>query len=241
MKNDNQKIVSFAEFKRARQPIKLSDVEQFVRNEQNHLRVLDQAIAAHLLEKRKLKDIERLRKLVGEINGRLLESRDWLDEESVDGSDTAKTASLEKLRKLTGQLLARSEVTRKTLVDDMANVRYYEQRWLLDPVKFVGLVLVAPISIDTFIEKFITNKHHIGLTVGKATIAVGLYLTFKSHADAMVKAVHKNVKQAPVTIRAFAVASSLELSMRAKPISQIEPNLPKERPGIKRALNSLER
>ncbi len=118
---------------------------------------------------------------------------------------------------------------------------YYCAGWLLDPARFISLVIVAPVGIDAFIEKFITSKDHIGLTVGESTVAVGLYLTFKTHADAMVKSAYKKVKQAPAKVRALAVASALEMSVRAKPLSEIEPSLPKERPVSERVVITLKR
>jgi hypothetical protein len=123
----------------------------------------------------------------------------------------------------------------------MANSRYYEQRWLLDPARFVSLVVVAPVGITTFIEKFITNKDQIGIHVGEATVAAGLYLTFKGHADKMMGATYKKFKQTPAKLRALMMASALEISVRTKPLNEIEPHYPKERFGNDRVVIALKR
>jgi len=241
MKSINQKIVSLADFKRSREQLELKDIEQFIKAEQTALRELDQAIATILEQKRKLKDVEKLRTVLAGINGRVLELADWLEDATTATSHDA--AAVERLRKITSLLVSRSEVTRKVLVDDMANSRYYEQRWLLDPARIISLVFVGPVGIDTFIEKFvhIANADKIGHRIGGSAVAVGLYLAFKKQADSLAGATYKQVKKAPKKVRAIAVASALEISVRTKPLNDIEPNYPKERFGQERAVIALKR
>ena len=214
-----------------------------IKDEQNALRGIDQDIASHLTTKRKLKDTERLRTDLASVNGHLLQIADWLEDEAATEGDKQRLETIEKLRKVTGQLVARSEVTRKVLVDDMANSRYYEQRWLLDPARIISLVFVGPVGIDTFIEKFVhvANAEKIGHQVGEAAAAAGLYLAFKKSADSLAKDVYKKVKEAPKRVGALAVASALELSVRAKPLNDIKPRYPKDRLGAERVTIILKR
>jgi hypothetical protein len=241
MESANQNIVSLADFKKAREQLDLKDIEPFIKYEQNLLRKLDQDISAHLKQRRRLIETEKLRTELAAINGRLIEIADCLEDESVHETNPQRAETIEKFRKLNAQLLTRSEVTRKVLVDDMANSRFYEQRWLLDPVKFVALVVMAPVGITTFIEKFITNKDQIGVHVGETTVALGLYLAFKSQADRAVGRAYRSVKQAPAKLRTLAAASALEISVRAKPVNEIEPTFPKERYGYQQTMCVLKR
>ena len=241
MKNVTQKIVSLADYKTARQPLELADIEKFVKSQMDDLSELDRVITEHFQADHKLKETEKLRESLAEINGRILEASDWLDAEYMAESAVSKTPNFEKLRKMAGGLASRSEVTRKGLVDDMANSRYYEQRWLPDPARFISLVFVSPVGIDVFIEKFITAKHNIGLYTGESTVAVGLYLAFKNHADAAVKVVGKQIKKTPVHIRTLAVATALEISVKTKPLDKIEPNYPRDHLGARKVAIALQR
>jgi hypothetical protein len=143
MKSANQKIINLADFKKSREQLELKDIVQFVKAEQTALREIDQDISSHLSTKRKLKDTENIRTDLAGVNGRLLEIADWLEDEAAIESDKQRSETIERLRKVTSQLVARSEVTRKVLVDDMANSRYYEQRWLLDPARKLDTKLVS--------------------------------------------------------------------------------------------------
>ena len=239
MQSANQNIVSLSEFKKAREPFEIKDVEEFVSYQQIQLRDLDQVIADHLLDKRLLRDTEQLRSVLAKINGRILEASDWLDDELIITTDADKQAKIEKVRKAAGQLASRSEVTRKVLVDDMANSRYYEQRWLIDPAKFVALVVMAPVGITNSIERFITSKDHIGLHVGEGTVVVGLYLTFKGHADKMLGIAYQKMKHAPAKVRTLAMASAIEIAVRTKPMGEISSYHPKQRSGYEQAAKAL--
>jgi hypothetical protein len=243
MKNSNQNVVSLSDFRKARGQLELNEVEQFIQYQQDELRNLDQEIAAFLLVKRQLQATEKLRSKLAKINGGLLEAADWLEDEPVNENEASKAKEIERLRKITSQLVSRSEVTRKVLVDDMANSRYYEQRWLLDPARIISLVFIGPVGIDTFIEKFVhvANADKIGHQVGETAVAVGLYLAFKKHADSLVSSAYKRVVQAPANVRKLAVASAFDISVKLKPLSEIEPSYPKERPGCERVIIVLKR
>jgi len=243
MENANQNVVSLSEFKKAREHIELKDIDLFVKAEQNALREIDQDISSHLTAKRKLKNTENIRTDLAGVNGRLLQIADWLEDEAAIESDKQRLEAIEKLRKVTSQLVARSEVTRKVLVDDMAHSRYYEQRWLLDPARIIGLLFVGPVGIDTFIEKFVDVPHpdKLGHQVGEAAAAVGLYLAFKKHADSLAGFVYKQVKASPKKVRTLAIASALEMSVRTKPLNDIEPHYPKGRLGGERVIIALKR
>jgi hypothetical protein len=243
MKSANQKIVSLSDYKKACGRLELADVAEFIKFQQDELRDLDQEIAQHLIEKRRLKETESMRVGLAKINGKILEAADWLEDELSTETDPAKTTAIEKLRKVTGQLVSRSEVTRKVLVDDMANSRYYEQRWLLDPARIISLVFIGPVGIDTFIEKFVhvANADKIGQQVGESAVAVGLYLAFKKYADSLIGRAYKRVKQTPANVRKLAVVSAFEIAVRLKPVNDIEPRHPKELRGSNRVIISLKR
>jgi len=243
MQNTNQKVVSLSEFRKAREYVELKNIEQFVKSEQDALRDLDQDIADHLKDKRKLRETEKYRTVLAGINGRILELADWLEDAPTDSTTTNDKVTIERLRKTVGQLASRSEITRKVLVDDMANSRYYEQRWLLDPARIISLVFVGPVGIDTFIEKFINiaNADKIGHRVGGSAVAVGLYLAFKKQADSLAGETYKQIKKAPKSIRAITMASALEVSVRTKPLNDIEPHYPAEHFSQKRGVIELKR
>jgi hypothetical protein len=241
MKNANQKVVSLSEFKKARDQFGVSDAEQFIKYQQIFLRDLDQEIAEFLLEKRSLKQTEKIRVVLAKINGNILEIADWVEDQLETASGTPSAAELEKLRKITSSLVSRSEVTRKTLVDDMAQSRYYEQRWLLDPARIISLLFVGPVGIDTFIEKFVHVPHpdKLGHQVGEAAAAVGLYLAFKKHADTLAGKAYKQVKRAPAHVRKLALASAFEVAVRFKPVNDIEPSHPNKLRGGNRVVMAL--
>jgi hypothetical protein len=241
MKNTEQKVVSLLEFKKLRDQFGVSDAEEFIKYQQEHLRYLDQEIALFLLQKRSLRETEKIRATLAKVNGRILEVADWVEDQLEMASGTSSAGDLERLRKITGQLVSRSEVTRKVLVDDMANSRYYEQRWLIDPARIISLVFVGPVVIDTFIEKFVdvANADKIGQQVGESAVVVGLYLAFKKHADSLVGTTYKRVKQAPANIRKLALASAFEMAVRLKPVNDIEPSHPNDHRGCDRVIISL--
>ena len=246
MKNTEQNVVSLAEFKKVRDQFGVSDAEEFIKYQQEHLRYLDQEIAAFLLQKRSLRETEKIRATLAKVNGRILEVADWVEDQIETASGTSSAGDLERLRKITSQLVSRSEVTRKVLVDDMANSRYYEQRWLLDPARIISLVFLGPVGIDTFIEKFsqvfhVTNAEKLGHQVGESAVAVGLYLAFKKHADSLLGNAYKRVKQAPANVRKLALASAFEMAVRLKPVNDIEPSHPNDHRGSDRVIIALNR